>query len=148
MEYCSHVWGGSKSMWLLDRIENKARRLINSDPLFFSTDSLTLRRRVGSLSLFYKYYYGHCSREVDVCIPPPCPPTIQGTRLLAYSYQLSLDIPRSRISRSAALIFPPHLHFGTIYPRMFSPVIIIWMCLRRKCVLTFAAYLPSRKFFD
>merc|ERR1712120_54002 len=33
LEYCSHVWGGSSSTYLLDRVESKAFRLINAPHL-------------------------------------------------------------------------------------------------------------------
>ena len=34
-------------------------------------DPLSLRCKVASLSLFYCYYFGHCSDELAACIPPP-----------------------------------------------------------------------------
>ena len=55
LEYCSHVWGGSSSTRLLDRVESKAYRLIGSPTLTSSIPSLSLRRDVASLSLFYRY---------------------------------------------------------------------------------------------
>src|SRR5678816_3858491 len=33
MEYCSHIWGGSGFTRLLDRVESKAKRLINCSVL-------------------------------------------------------------------------------------------------------------------
>src|SRR5678816_391269 len=55
LEYCSHIWGGSGSTLLLDRVESKAKRLINCPLLSNSIDPLSLRRDVGALSLFYRY---------------------------------------------------------------------------------------------
>src|SRR5678816_2221874 len=55
MEYCSHIWGGSGFTRLLDRVESKAKRLINCPVLSSSLDPLSLRRDVGALSLFYRY---------------------------------------------------------------------------------------------
>ncbi len=58
MEYSSHVcvWGvgGSPSTSLLDRVESKAFRLINSRPLTNSLQPLFLHRNVASLYLFYR----------------------------------------------------------------------------------------------
>merc|ERR1712002_519590 len=33
--------------------------------------TLSLRRKVASLSLVYRYYFGRCSLELASCIPPP-----------------------------------------------------------------------------
>ena len=71
LEYCSHIWGSFLYTSLLDRVESKAIRLIGDPSLNSTLDSLSLRRKVVSLSLFYHYYFGHCSDEVAPCIPPP-----------------------------------------------------------------------------
>ena len=71
LEYCSHIWGASSYTYLLDRVESKAIRLIGDASVTSSLDSLSLRRKVASLSLFYRYYFGHCSGELAGCIPPP-----------------------------------------------------------------------------
>src|SRR5678816_1689953 len=47
--------GGSGFTRLLDRVESKAKRLINCSVLSSSLDPLSLRRDVGALSLFYRY---------------------------------------------------------------------------------------------
>ena len=70
LEYCSHIWGSSPYTSLLDRIESKAIRLIGDPSLTSTLDPLSLRRKVASLSLFYRYYFGHCSDELATCIPP------------------------------------------------------------------------------
>ena len=71
LEYCCHIWGSSPYTSLLDRIESKAIRLIGDPSLTSTLDPLSLRRKVASLSLFYRYYFGHCSDELATCIPPP-----------------------------------------------------------------------------
>ena len=73
LEYCSHVWGGSSSACILDRVESKAFRLINNKDLTDPLDPLPLRRKVASLSLFYRYYFGHCSSELKDRVPQPLP---------------------------------------------------------------------------
>ena len=65
LEYCSHIWGSPY------RVESKAVRLIGDPSLTSTLDPLSLRRKVASLSLFYRYYFGHCSDELAACIPPP-----------------------------------------------------------------------------
>ena len=66
MEYCSHLWSGSPKagcLDLLDRVQKRMLNLIGVD-LAHRLDPLSHRRDVASLSLFYKYYHGHCSQEL------------------------------------------------------------------------------------
>src|SRR6201990_960562 len=53
MEYASHIWGGSTHTALLNKVESRAFRLINSPALTNSLQSLSSRRIVASLSLDY-----------------------------------------------------------------------------------------------
>ena len=71
LEYCSYIWGSSSYTFLLDRVESKAIRLIDDPSLTSTLDPLSLRRKAASLSLFYRYYFGHCSDELPACISPP-----------------------------------------------------------------------------
>ena len=105
MEYCSHIWGHSGSTFLLDRVESKAKRLINNPFLTNSLDSLSLRRDVGALSLFYRYYGGSCSNELSSRIPPPLRrPRL--TRGAVSSHQFCVEISNPRIARCGASFFP------------------------------------------
>ncbi|XP_045499438.1 uncharacterized protein LOC123697064 [Colias croceus] len=61
MEYCSHLWDGSAKYQLeaLEAIERRAKRLINDDDLVGKKlQSLGHRRRVASLSVFYRIHFG------------------------------------------------------------------------------------------
>ena len=98
MEYNSHVWGGSTHTALLNRVESKAFRLINSRPLTDSLQPLSLRRNVASLSLFYRYYHGHCSFELLNSIPPPLRRPCN-TRLAANSHPFSVQLSNARVNR-------------------------------------------------
>ena len=71
MEYGSHVWGGSTHTALLNRVESKAFRLINSPPLTDCLDFLSHQRNVAFLSLFYRYLHADCSSELANCMPLP-----------------------------------------------------------------------------
>ena len=53
---------------LLDRVESKAICLIGDPSLTLTLDPLSLRRKVASLSLFYRYYFGHCSDELATAL--------------------------------------------------------------------------------
>ena len=65
LEHCSHVWGGApkSSLHLLDRVQSKAISLINNLNLTNSLQSLSHRRIVADLSIFYRYFHGHCSQK-------------------------------------------------------------------------------------
>src|ERR1700755_2534175 len=56
MEYASHIWCGSTHTALLEKVEYRAFRLINSPAL---TISLSASRNVASLSLYFRYYKEH-----------------------------------------------------------------------------------------
>src|SRR5678815_1279411 len=97
--------GGSGFTRLLDRVESKAKRLINCPVLSSSLDPLSLRRDVGVLSLFYRYHSGRCSRELSTLVPPPlrCP---RSTRGAVSANEFCVDVSNSRLVRCGASFFP------------------------------------------
>ena len=105
LEYCSHVWGGSTSTYLLDRVESKAFRLINAPHLTSQLPSLELRRDVASLSIFYKYYFGRCSEELSYCVPRP-KSWGRNTRLASFSHEYCVEVGNTRIDRYDSCFFP------------------------------------------
>ena len=105
MEYCCHVWGRSPGVELLDRVESKAIRLIASPPLTDSLPSLSCRRDVASLALFYKYHFGHCSAELSRCVPPPLARP-RATRQSVQSHSYAVQLQNSRIERYSRSFFP------------------------------------------
>ena len=70
MEDCCHLWAGCSQHALstLDRIQSRMRGLVG-DELFASLQSLSHRRNVASLSLFYRYIQGKCSEELHSLVP-------------------------------------------------------------------------------
>ena len=56
---------------ILIEVESKAICLIGDPSLTSTLDPLSLCRKVASLSLSYRYYFGHCSDELAACILPP-----------------------------------------------------------------------------
>ena len=105
LEYYSHIWGSSPYTSLLDRVESKAIRLISDPPLTSTLDPLSLRRKVASLSLFYRYYFDHCSDELAVCIPPlmarPC-----STRQATFAHNYCVELSNARINWFSDGFFP------------------------------------------
>src|ERR1700755_230901 len=97
MEYASHIWGGSTHTALLKKVESRAFRLINSPALTNSLQSLSSRRIVASLSLYYRYYNGYCSSELSRCIPPPLR-RARATRLSTQSHPFSVQLSDPRLN--------------------------------------------------
>ncbi|CAG4975733.1 unnamed protein product [Colias eurytheme] len=71
LEYCSHLWAGAPQCHLLplDRIQRRAARIIADPRITDKLDPLSLRRDLGSLCIFYRFYYGECSKELFNLIP-------------------------------------------------------------------------------
>ena len=101
------MWSSFPYTSLLDGVESKAIRLINQgDPSLTSTlDPLSLRRMVASLSLFYRYYFGHCSEELATCIPPPMARP-RSTRQASFAHNYCVELSNARINRFSDGFFP------------------------------------------
>ena len=97
--------GGSGFIRLLDRVESKAKRLINCPVLSSSLDPLYLRRDIGALSLFYRYCRGKCSRELSTRVPPPLRRP-RSTRGAVSAHEFCVDVSNSRLVHCGASFFP------------------------------------------
>ena len=118
IEYASHIWGGSTHTALLNKVESKAFRLINSPPLTDCLQSLNVRRNVASLSIFYRYFHGYCSSELANCMPPP------SCGLAAQDYLLSLTpiLSNSLMQELTSIFIPSSLSLvssGTLFLCLF-----------------------------
>ena len=93
----------------LDRIESKAIRLIGDPSLTSTLDPLSLRCKVASLSLSYRYYFGHYSDELATCIPSPMArpcSTCQAT----FAHNYCVELSNARITRFSDGFFPSTSH--------------------------------------
>ena len=120
LEYCSHIWGNSASVSLLDRVESKAIRLIGDPSLTSTLDPLSLRRKVASLSLFYRYYFGHCSAELAACIPPPLARP-RSTRQASFAHAHCVELSNPRIGRHSDCFFPSTSRLWNSLPASVFP---------------------------
>ena len=131
--------GGSGSSTLLDRVESKAKRLINSPLLSNSLDPLLLRRDLGALSLFYRYYNGKCSRELAFLIPPPLR-RLRCTRGALLSHQFCVDVGNPRLARCGASFFAATSVLwnslpSSIFPPVFNlPLFKVSVCAHLRAV--------------
>ena len=94
---------------------------VNSDPSLTSTlDPLSLRRKVASLSLFYRYYFGHCSDELATCIPPPMARP-RSTRQATFAHNYCVELSNARINRFSDGFFPSTSHLWKSLPSSVFP---------------------------
>ena len=93
-----YVLEGSTHTVLLNRVESKAFRLMNSFPLTDCLNYVSHRRNVTSLSLFYLYFHGDCSSELANYLPSPLPRP-RCTRLSTSSYPYSVHLYNTRVNQ-------------------------------------------------
>ena len=93
-----HVWENLTHTVLLNRVESKAFRLINSPPLTDCLDTLSHRRNVASLSIFYLYFHADCLSELANYMPPHLP-RHRCTRLSTSSHPYSVHLPNARVNQ-------------------------------------------------
>ena len=105
LEYCSHIWGSFPYTSLLDRVESKAICLIGDPSLTSTLDPLSLRRKVASLFLFYRYYFDHCSDELVACIPPPMARP-RSTWQASFAHNYYVELSNARINQFSDDFFP------------------------------------------
>ena len=116
LEYSSHVWGGAprSSLHLLDKVQSKAIRLINNPSLTKSLQSLSHRRLVADLPIFYRFFHGNCSLEIKSFISDPLThvrPTRSSTQ--SHPFQVSISNPRT-LSHKSSFIPITCQHWNTL----------------------------------
>ena len=120
LEYCSHIWGSSPYTSLLYKVESKAICLIGDPSLTSTLDPLSLRRKVTSLSLFYRYNFGHCSEELAACIPPPMARPLS-TRQASFVHSCCVELSNERINRFSDGFFPSTSRLWSSLPSSAFP---------------------------
>ena len=122
MEYCCHIWAGASKTCLssLDKVQRRLRRLVG-DSLFTTLQPLSHRRNVASLSLFYRYYNGKCSQELQKMVPC-CKTFGRNTR---YSTRVQKNHPHFLQVEG---IYPKY-HMDSFFPRTAS----LWNTLPSDC---------------
>ena len=121
LEYCCHFWGGAnKSSLHRDRVQSKAIRLINNPNLTNSLQSLSHRRLVADLSIFYRYFHGNCSQEIKNIIPDPVR-RVRTTRSSTYSHPFQVTLPNSRTLSHKSSFIPRTSHLWNSLPLFTFP---------------------------
>ena len=93
IEYCCHIWAGDSAdcLSLLDRIQRRITNIVGPD-LSSKFQSLSHRRNVASLSLFYKYFHGSCSDELK-SLTPTLKSFNRVTRYSANAHPFTVQLP-------------------------------------------------------
>jgi hypothetical protein len=105
----------------IDSIQRRAVRLINNGTLTSGLQSMEHIRQVGSLSLFYRYYHGHCSTELSQLIPP-APIHHRHTRGTLSEHPYTVDICRLRTgSFSSSFLNTTGRLWNSLPASMFPP---------------------------
>ena len=99
-------------------MNQRLSHLIGDHSLTSTFDPLFLRRKVASLSLFYRYYFGRCSDELAACIPPPMARP-RSTRQTSFAHNDCVELSNARINRFSDGFFPSTSHLWNSLP---SPV--------------------------
>ena len=115
LEYCSHIWGSSPYTSFLDRAESNVIHLIGNPSLTSTLDPLSLRCKVASLPLFYRYYFGHCSDELAACIPPSMAQP-RSTRQASFAHNYCVELSNARINWFSDGFFPSTCHLWNSLP--------------------------------
>ena len=119
MEYCCHVWAGAPSCYLelLDKLQKRICRTVGTS-LAASLEPLAHCRNVASLSLFYRYYFGRCSSELD--------------QLVSLPYSLGKSTPYSDRMHDFSVTIPRF--YKDVYVSSFFPLTArLWNSLPIEC---------------
>ena len=99
---------------------NQSIRSISGQSLTSTLDPLSLRCKVASLSLFYRYYFGHCSDELAACIPPPMARS-RSTRQATFAHNYCVELSNTRINQFGDGFFPSTFHLWNSLPSSVFP---------------------------
>ena len=107
LEYGSHLWRGASkhSFATLNAIQKRAIKLIGDPALTNSLDSLTHRRTISALSLYYRYYHGVCSVELKSIILPKALFS-RTTRFSNAQHPFAVKLDKNRTSAFANSFIP------------------------------------------
>ena len=105
---------------LLDKVQSKAIRLINNPNLTKSLQPLSHRRLVGDLSIYYRYFNGHCSQEIRDIIPVPLR-RVTTTRSSTHSHPFQVSLPNPRTLSHESSFIPRTCNLWNVLPSSCFP---------------------------
>ena len=103
-----------------DKVQSKAIHLINNPNLTKSLQPLSHRRLVGDLSIYYRYFNGHCSQEIRDIIPVPLR-RVRTTRSSTHSHPFQVSLPNPRTLSHKSSFIPRTCNLWNISPSSCFP---------------------------
>ena len=107
------------SLCLLDRLQSKAIRLVNNPNFTKSPQPISHPRLVGDLSIFYKYFHGHCFQKIGETIPVPLR-RVWTTRSSTHSHPFQVSLPNPRPLSRKSSFFPRACNLSNVLPSSSS----------------------------
>ena len=114
----------SKStLCLLEKVQSKAIRLINNPNLTKSLQPFSHRRLVGDLSIYYRYFNGHCSQKIRDIIPVPLRRvgTTRSSRSSTHSHPFQVSLPNPRNLSHKSSFIPRTCNLWNVLPSSCFP---------------------------
>ena len=99
------------------KCENVVGTNINNPNLTKSLQPLSHRRLVGDLSIFYRYFNGHCSQEIRDIIPVP----LRRVRTTIHSHPFQFSLPTSRTLSHNSSFIPRTCNLWNVLPSSCFP---------------------------
>ena len=124
LEYCGHLLDSASkgSLQLIEKLQNRALRILGcTDPIKENILPMSHRRNVGSLSLLYRYFHGHCSKELLGLVPSP-QHLGPSTRYAGASHPYCLSVPHSRTEHHKKSFIPQTVRLWNSLPSSVFPV--------------------------
>ena len=127
-KYCllkasSHTWSRDEEVleaWLFTRQTSADEENSKEDWAVVLESWNGSRRIAASLSLFYRYYFGHCSDELATCIPPPMARP-RSTRQATFAHNYCVELSNVRINRFSDGFFPSTSYLWNSLPSSVFP---------------------------
>ena len=94
--------------------------LVNNPNLTKSLQPLSHRRLVGDLSIFYRYFHGHCSQEIREVIPVPLR-RVRTTRSSTHSHPFQVSLPNLRTLSHKSSFIPRTCNLWNVLPSSCFP---------------------------
>ena len=85
-----------------------------------SLQPLSHRRLVGDLSIFYRYFNGHCSQEIRDIIPVPLR-RVRTTRSSTHSHPFQVSLPNPRTLSHKSSFIPRTCNLWNVLPSSCFP---------------------------
>ena len=122
LDYCSHVWVGASKpiLCLVDKVHSKAIRLINNPNITKALQPFSHRRLAGDLSIFYRYFHGHCSQEIRDIIPVALR-RFRTTRSSTHSHPFQVSLPNPRTLSHKSSFIPRTCNLWNVLPSSCFP---------------------------